>query len=109
MEGYAKIASRMATYPELAIVRRFKRLSMQNILYLQAQLHHLEKQLHSLAQADIQSTSEQRKLYSQDWYTLSQSIESSDSLHKKDQWELVLQIREVLKEYSTLWAAASRL
>lgn len=102
MEGYAKIASRMVAYPELAIVRRFKQLNIQNVLYLQAQLHHLEKQLYSLAKVDIQSSSEQRKLYSRDWYTLSQSLESSDELHRGDQWELVLQIRQVLKEYSML-------
>jgi hypothetical protein len=84
MEGYAKIASRMALHPELAIVRRFKQLSMQNVLYLQAQLHHLEKQLHGLAQSDINSTSGPRQLYARDWYSLSQSIESSNSLDKRD-------------------------
>ncbi|OTA79954.1 hypothetical protein M434DRAFT_86781 [Hypoxylon sp. CO27-5] len=45
MEGYAKVAQLMATYEEFAILRRFKRLNYQNLLYLQAQIIHLEDSL----------------------------------------------------------------
>lgn len=55
MKGYAKIASLMGKYPEVAMVRQFGALNVQNILYLQAELVTLEHDFRKLEAAnDIQ-------------------------------------------------------
>jgi hypothetical protein len=107
MEGYAKLASRMATHPELAIVRGFKAMGIQNILYLQAELQHLEIELQKCSKADMQSSNKTRQLYSRDWKTLGGSLapsqgESSDPGDPEEgkQWKVMLRIREVLERYS---------
>jgi hypothetical protein len=45
MEGYAKVAHLMGTHGEFGIFRRFQTLNMQNLLYLQAEITHLEAEL----------------------------------------------------------------
>ena len=45
MEGYAKLASFMASDSEFAIFRRFGALNAQNLLYYQAELMDLETHL----------------------------------------------------------------
>src|SRR5271156_5469960 len=74
MEGYAKIASRVAAHPELGIYRRFGALNAQNILYLQAELHELEQELQQYAAEDAAAANDEtRKRYSRDWYSLAES------------------------------------
>lgn len=94
-EGYAKIAHTMNHHGELAIFRRFGKLNLQNLLYLQAELTHLEKDLDELVERDKLDTS--REFYTKDWWSLA---ESSDNEEDQEQWDKVLQIREKLKEYS---------
>lgn len=102
MEGYAQIAARMSRHPNLAMVRGFKAVAIQNILYLQAELHHLESEYHKVVKADKESGSEDSQIYSRDWYTLSRSIDvDHDGGAGSKQWSLVLQIREVLEKYNT--------
>jgi hypothetical protein len=96
MEGYAKIASRIASHPELGIYRRFAALNAQNILYLQAELHGLEHELKQYASEDAAASSDEtRKLYSRDWQTLAESPEED-----RRQWNTMCRIRVKLKEYS---------
>ena len=96
MEGYAKIASRIAVHPELGIYRRFAALNAQNILYLQAELHGLEHELKLYATEDAAASSDgARKLYSRDWQTLAESTNDD-----RRQWNTMCRIRTKLKEYS---------
>lgn len=97
MEGYAKIAYLMSHHNELAILRRFSRLNLQNLLYMQAELTYLEKDLDQLSQNDQAESS--RALYSRDWWSLAES-ENGDS--EKEQWKKVVEIRGKLKEYSMM-------
>lgn len=97
-EGYPKIAWRMANVPDLAIFRRFQALNLQNLLYLQAELVHLEGQLEQAAAADAQSADARCKLYSRDWFTLRSSHAIPDCDGR--QWAIFLDIRSKLKEYS---------
>jgi hypothetical protein len=92
MEGYFKVARFMGRQDEYAMFRRFKTLNAQNLLYLQAELVHLEDQLYSLAQRD----SVKRIIPIKDWWTLSHSEEVDDS----DHWKKVMEIREKLEQYS---------
>ncbi|KAF7537782.1 hypothetical protein G7054_g3449 [Neopestalotiopsis clavispora] len=93
MEGYAKLANFMGLHDEYAIYRRFRQLNAQNLLYLQAELTHLEKELHNLAQRD--SSIPDREFFAKDWWSLSQTENDNDA----EQWEKVLEIREKLEEY----------
>ena len=94
MEGYSKLASLMGAYPETLIFRRFGAIGAQNLLYLQAELVHLEQRLQECAVANERSGDQSEKnLLSKDWFTLAHSSEGNE------QWHLVLQIRAKLKEY----------
>jgi hypothetical protein len=95
-EGYAKIATLMSQHGELAIFRKFSQLNLQSLLYLQAELTHLEADLERVAVRD--HADPDRAIYAKHWWSLAQSEEDEE----KDQWDKVLQIREKLKEYSTL-------
>jgi hypothetical protein len=94
MEGYAKVAALMGTHPEFAMLRRFRTLNLQNLLYLQAEITHLEAELVRRAEEDVMSGN--RPDHPHDWWSLSQGEEFGDAR----QWETVLEIREKLERYS---------
>jgi hypothetical protein len=84
----------MAQYSENAVFRRFSSLGTRNLLYLQAELVHLEQKLCRLEAADSASSEGRRAAYSKDWYWLNDSPEEND-----EQLKIVLSIRSKLKEY----------
>lgn len=92
MEGYCKVARFMGRQDEYAIFRRFRMLNAHNLLFLQAELTHLEAELFSLAQRN----SPDRLRPNQDWWTLYHSEETDDM----EQWDKVVEIREKLEQYS---------
>jgi len=94
MEGYAKIADLMSRHDELAVFRRFGAFNMQNLLYLQAEIMHIEVELNELAENDKKH--EERSYHSRDWWSLSQS----DDDGCREQWEKILQLREKIERYS---------
>jgi hypothetical protein len=94
MEGYNKIAQLMGRHHSLAILRKFGELNMQDLLYLQAQIIHLESELRDIAIHDKEQPG--REYHSRDWWSLAESKEDEDS----EQWNKVLEIREKLKEFS---------
>jgi hypothetical protein len=95
--GYTTLASLMGQHPEVAILRRFGTLNMQTLLYLQAELVGLELKLKRHSDADKSSGHIERTIYDRDWQSLSESATGSGN---SEQWETVLSIRRVLKEYS---------
>jgi len=94
MEGYQRVAELMASHDEFAILRRFRSLNMQNLLYLQAELISLGAELAELARQDSQHP--ERPYHSKDWWSLANGLEEED----REQWEKVLEIREKLDIYS---------
>jgi hypothetical protein len=64
--GYDSLALLLSRYPELAIFRKFGRLSMKCILYRQAEIIHLEKELETLAKAN--SLDPEKLPLTKDWY-----------------------------------------
>jgi hypothetical protein len=98
MEGYSNLALLMGQNAELGILRRFSRLNLQNLLYLQAELVHLEADLDQIALADQSSGHPQKSVYSRDWWSLANSKNEGD----ERQWRTVLEIRGKLKEYSAI-------
>lgn len=71
MEGYSKLATLMASYPDTAIIRRFAALNMQKILYLQAELTYLEDELREIEKSDKNSSDPNKKDASLDFIALS--------------------------------------
>jgi hypothetical protein len=94
MLGYARVAQLMATQDEFAIFRRFRVINIQRLLYLQAEISHLEEKLHELAKRD--ETHAGRQYHAKDWWSLSQG-EGVDDL---EQWQKFLELNEKLEHYS---------
>lgn len=95
MEGYAKVGQLMATYDQLAILRGFKSLSYQSLLYRQAEIIHLQQDLDKLIQRDAVHPS--RQLYSKDWWRLAHTCASDED---QEQWKLWQRLNQKLDEYS---------
>ncbi|KAH8786255.1 hypothetical protein BGZ57DRAFT_756699 [Hyaloscypha finlandica] len=95
VEGYPRLACHMAQYSENAIFRRFSSLGTRNLLYLQAEIVHLEQKLCRLEAADSASSEGHRARYSRDWYWFDNSPEEESD----EQLKIVLSIRSKLKEY----------
>ncbi|KAK8074444.1 hypothetical protein PG997_009107 [Apiospora hydei] len=99
MEGYAKISQLMGCQDTCAIYRRFRRLNSLNLLYLQAELTHLEEELEILAKRD--AADPERRFHARDWWSLSQHNDNDeDDEEAAEQWDKVLEIREKLEQYS---------
>jgi hypothetical protein len=96
MEGYNKVAALMSTYPEFAILRSFRTLNMQNLLYLQAEITHLEAELRRRTVENIASGKSPD--YQHDWWSLAHGHEDGNGM----QWDIMLEIGEKLEKYSKL-------
>jgi hypothetical protein len=102
MDGYVKVASLMCKYEEFAILKRFKTLNYQNLLYRQAEITYLQEDLEKLAERD--ATDPSRQFYTKDWWALAHTPPKKEG---GEQWRKVQQIREKLDEYSK-WHGSSR-
>src|SRR5271156_4326201 len=99
--GYPKLACEMGSMPEIAMLRRFAGLNVQNLLSFQAELVMLEKELREMEVESSRLQCEGRPSipearYAQDWYWLGHD----DNDPRNRQWQTVLRIRQRLKEYS---------
>jgi len=92
--GNPMLAGRMGSIPELSVFRRFGALNSQRLLYLQAELIHLERQLRGREQIDDGSN----KDYSVDWAKLRNS--ATCPVECDLQYELMNKIWDKLREYS---------
>ncbi|KAH8745891.1 hypothetical protein F5883DRAFT_586160 [Diaporthe sp. PMI_573] len=95
MEGYAKVSKLMATYDQLAILRGFKSLSYQNLLYRQAEIIHLKEDLDKLIQRD--AVHPDRQMYSKDWWRLAHTCDKEED---QEQWKLWQNLSKKLDEYN---------
>lgn len=96
MDGYAKVARLMSRYEEFAILKRFKTLNYQDLLYRQAEITYLQEDLEKLADRD--STDQARQSYVKDWWALAHTATEQDE--GSEQWRKIQQIRKKLDEYS---------
>lgn len=90
----------MGTWTDMSIFRRFGYLQAQNILYLQAELAHLEDELDAIREGDNphfiddEKRADECRDKAQEWQKLMDLGEESD------EYLLVMRIREKLNEYS---------
>lgn len=95
-DGYERLAQLMSRTLETAIFRRFRALSITNLLRLQAELHDMEHELAEVRSDDAQSGDAVRKGYIYDFRSMRDWKETGDSL----QYDLLVAIGEKLSEYS---------
>lgn len=96
MDAYPRVAHLMSKYEEFAILKRFKALNYQNILYRQAEITYLQEDLEKLAERDAIDPA--RQFYTKDWWALAHTESNKEG---GDQWRKVQQIRKKLDDYST--------
>jgi hypothetical protein len=94
--GYPKLAARTEVQPELAIYCRFGALNAQNVLYFQAELVDLEEKLRAQQIKDDSDPRGKKSSYAKTWFRLKDSAVDGDT----EQLNLVMKIRETLREYS---------
>ena len=96
MADYTRLAALIGTHRELAIVRHFASLNAKNILYLQAELVHLEAELKDIENENKFSGDAERAAFQVSLFDLKESSDSNKDL----QWRKVLEVRNKLREYS---------
>lgn len=94
IHGYEEVAQFMSAHDEFAILRRFRALNMKNLLYLQAEILHLEEDLSDLATRDAELPG--RRYHGRDWWSLANGQDEGD----REQWAKVLHLRETLATYN---------
>lgn len=90
----------MGSHPETAIFRRFDHLNMLNLLSLQAELMDLEVHLQNIRGEDEISGDPSRTLHAVSFYEMRQSKSEGGDL----QWQILMDIRAKLQEYSTAFS-----
>jgi hypothetical protein len=98
--GYPRLADVMGGADDFVIFKRFGSLSAENLLYLQAELDDLKRQLGKARDMNRTSGNADREEYEYDWDTLRSSTSpAADEGNDGTQWALMLRIRKVMKEY----------
>ncbi|KAH8760689.1 hypothetical protein BGZ57DRAFT_608889 [Hyaloscypha finlandica] len=96
--GYIKLSNFMVTksYP---IFRQFQASAARDLLYLQAEIVHLESEFQKVSKSDRDTDEgDERHLYAFEWWHLSQSENRGLG---GEQWAIALEIRRKLREYYT--------
>lgn len=99
--GYPTLAAYIGATPELTIFRRFTNLQTQSLLYYQAELTYLEGQLRELEveASNSEDLDHPKSRFARDWEWLG-AVDLNGGLNHH--MTVVLRIRAVIKEYSTL-------
>lgn len=93
--GYAHLAEFMISTKH-SMARRYKKLSLMNLLYLQAEIHHLSAALDKETAADaLDRDSVERRYWDYHWLSLA----TSGSRGAGRRWDLWLDLRKRLYEY----------
>jgi hypothetical protein len=95
VKGYEKLVSFMAGSP---ILKKYQRLAVRDLLYLQAELCELDYKYQSIAKKNAAERDE-RKWYAVDWVLLEASVTRGTGGDYGEQWRIALTIREKLREY----------
>lgn len=94
--GYAHLAESM-TKTQHSIVRRYQQLSLQNLLYLQAEIHQLKVELDKETKADSEEKQGERTIWDFHWWLLATS--PARGVGGGRRWDLWIRLRGRLGEY----------
>lgn len=96
--SYPRLAAEMALFTPTAIFRRFGALNARNLLYMQSELTEIEQELLAIEEKDSEDPEDVKQWRSRDyhWIRNYDRAEDQDGTH----YELVMNVREKLKEYS---------
>jgi hypothetical protein len=98
LEGYSCFAEFITQDQDAAIYRKFERLSARRLLYLQSELHDLERQLQELDRSDAERIdNEEAQKAARYWKHYADKNNIHATLHRK----LQAQIAEKIKAYRT--------
>ena len=95
--SYPRLSEFMGLWPEMAIFRRFGALNTQNLLFLQAELAHLERELKKTREREERREDHSGLLGQRSWFELSQATEDGEYC---PQWTIIQEIQSKLSEYS---------
>lgn len=95
--GYPKLAAHMGDHPYMAIFRRFRTMDAKILLYYQAELTQLERELEECEIRDANDPSGNKKRYANDWRIC---LDDSDGSCDYEQLHTVNKIKKKLREYS---------
>ncbi|KAL8851884.1 MAG: hypothetical protein Q9221_003207 [Calogaya cf. arnoldii] len=98
MANYNKLATLMGEYQELASFKRFQQLNAKSLLYMQAEILHLDSELSGIEREDQRSRDELCSSFHTSVFKLKESYGSAHDM----QWRKVLEIREKLERYTLL-------
>lgn len=103
LPGWPQLAKLISDFPDFEAFPAFTDLNLKSLLYYQAELSILRKELHEAEYDDAQTLEHdglEPSAYAKrvDKMLLSRS---EDNPKWKKQWTLIKEIRELLKEYST--------
>lgn len=92
--GYPALAGKMGQIPQLCNLRGFWALAMRDLLYRQAELTHIERDLVQQEIRDRDSERDERRDFAGDYEQLSSAIGN-----KSNQWRKIEEMRTKLKDY----------
>lgn len=96
MANYNKLVNLMGEHQQMTIFRRFQKLNIKSLLYMQAEILHMEQELYVIELEDKES---EEKCCASLHASLFNLKESSGALHN-GQWSKVKEIQEKLLAYS---------
>lgn len=103
LPGWPEVSKLIANTPDFEAFQPFRDLNIKSLLYYQAELILLRKKLHQAEYDDSRRRDNDKVKHAPEFARdLERLIESgeSDDPELKIQWELIKEIRGVLKEYS---------
>ncbi|KAM3070480.1 hypothetical protein ACMFMG_010303 [Clarireedia jacksonii] len=103
LRGWPMLTKLMSDVPDFEAFPQFKALNIKSLLYYQAELDEIQKELHELEYHDYRHGKQQRNLDPSKWannlgYLM--MCEYEDTAAYRQQWDLIKRMRKVLKEYN---------
>ncbi|KAF2104709.1 hypothetical protein NA57DRAFT_70916 [Rhizodiscina lignyota] len=94
--GYPGLARQMGTYPGLNMFKRFAELNARNLLYMQAELLHLQQRLFVITSLDHNSPDGTEQAYE----NRAKTFLESETAESNEQWNVVVKVRGKLSVYN---------
>jgi hypothetical protein len=97
--GWPSVASYMAETSEFQAFSRFRELNVKNLLYYQVEIAYLEDKLR---RQELKDWEKRRMSEEENYAKLAEVMVRSKDGPDSKQWNLIIQIRERVKEYSKI-------